>query len=310
MLIVALIAGPVGDYLGLDYQFFIYSQGFDSMYTIVGDSGDASIYDTSTVVDTLTYQGHPAYKTTHVRVSQLFPADDSTLAWEIGDSLFTYIAISETVQIKGYVTPFSIGLNWQLGIVGDTLIGDFDGDGIDDTLYVQIAEGRVIDSLSVTVPLGTFDAFEVQLTIYCKGWQSLINDSCRLWFKDRQFLAPYLGQVKDSILIEDTIRMYNNWIWGMTAIMYSEAVDTGYIAVAEQPRQSFSTILPIANGIEITGTGEYEIGIYDIIGRQCLTKILLIDGSYQFKPALTSGIYFARVKHKGSLGTTKFVIMK
>ncbi|HIE05844.1 MAG TPA: T9SS type A sorting domain-containing protein [bacterium (Candidatus Stahlbacteria)] len=310
MTILLLITGPVGDYLGLDYQFFIYAEGFDSLYTITGDSGDVSIFDTSTVIDTLTYQGHPAYKTLHVRISDLFGGYDTTLAWEVGDSLFSYMAIGETVMIKNYVIPFFVGSNWQFGIVGDTLIGDFDDDGIDDTLYVQIAEGLVTDSLNVTVPLGSFDAFEVQLTVYCTGWQSSVGDSCRLWLRPRQLITPYLGLIKDSILIEDTIRIYNNWVWAMTGIMYSEAVDTGYIGIAEAPQPSFQSVRPIRNGVEISGDGEYEMWIYDIIGRQCLMKTLTIQGSGQFRPELPAGIYFARIRHKGQLITTKFVIVK
>ena len=310
VLILMIIAGPVGDYVGLDYHFFVHSQGFDSMYTLIGDSGDVNIIDTNLVLDTFQYQNHPAYLTWHHRISNVFPAQDSILSYEIGDSLFTHIAIGDTILVKGYVIPFSVGNSWQLDIVGDTLIGDIDNDGIDDTLLVIIAEAMVTDSLQVSVPLGTFDAFKLRMTMFLRGWQSSIGDSCRIWINEDQYLTPYLGVIKDTVIIEDTIKLYNNWIWAMTAIIYSEAADTGYIGIAEGEPNRFESIQTVLGEIRINGTGDYTIDIFDAIGRCCLKKHLQVDKTFEFRPGLPSGVYFARVRKGDETKIVKVLILR
>jgi hypothetical protein len=308
----ALIAGPVGDYLGYNYQFYIASQGYDSIYTIMGDEGDTMIVDTSTIIDTFTYNGNPAYMGRHVRISTLFNQHDTTLSWEIGDTLFGYLMIEgDTLITKAYVTPFYVGLVWDLGVTGETLITDIDGDNIDDTLVVQTGDGEIVDSLSLNVPLGTFDTYEVLLTVYMTGWQSLINDQCRLWMWNHHWLSPYIGVVQDSTVIIDSIFQYI-WLEALRGHMYSEAVDTGYVAVREHASGSVSdnVITPVMNGIMLQGSDHYTVDVYDITGYKIARYAVTISGKYTLIPNLPSGVYFARVRGHQNIATTKFIILR
>ncbi|RKX71730.1 hypothetical protein DRP53_00665 [candidate division WOR-3 bacterium] len=310
ILLLFILSGPVGEYLGLDYHFFTYSQGFDSLHTLTSDSGDITITDTFSVLDTLTYQGHPAYLTRRVRISDLSPRADTTLSWEIGDSLFTYTVLGETVQVKSYVIPFTVGSRWDLGLVGDTLIGDFDNDGIDDTLIVEQSSALVSDSLPISVPLGTFYAFQLDLTIFLRGWQSYISDSCRLWIRDLQHLVPYLGVIRDSTVIIDTVRLFNIWVWAATMILYTEAVDTGYIGIREAETSQLPLLYPILGGVRIHGSGSWMVEVYDVAGRCCEERKVRIDQSGEFRPPLPSGIYFARIRGKKGIRSIKFLVLK
>ncbi len=310
ILIIALIAGPVGDYLGYDYQLSFVSQGYDSLYSPSGDEGDNTIFDTVTIIDTLTHLGHPAYLTHHIRISDLFYRYDTSLSWEIGDTLFGYISILDTIFAKLYVTPFYVGRQWDLGATGDTLTMDIDGDGIDDTLVVQNGESEVIDSLWITVPLGTFDAFKILTTMYLTGWQSLFDGPCRVWTREHQWLSAYHGVIRDSAIIIDSVKFFGLWIEAARMITYSEATDSGSIAIAWQQEKVFGSILPIVNGIRISGSGNYQIEVYDVLGRLRIRYDMQIDGTKKLRPELEAGAYFVRVKKGSQIGTFKFVIIR
>lgn len=308
LLVFVLIAGPVGDYLGYDYDFSISFQGYDSLYSILGDDGDTTIFDTVTVIDTVTYGGYPAYINRHVRVSDILSRNDTLFSWEVSDTLFTYITRDSVFQ-KTYVIPFYTGLQWDLEITGETLILDIDNDDIDDTLIVQSGLGEVIDSVMITVPLGTFDAFNVLSTIHLTGWQSLIDDSCRIWIRDWQWLSPNTGVVQDSIVMIDTVKQFV-WFELSRLIMYSEAVDSGYTGIFEWQRNTASAVKPIANGIVITGNGNHLIAIYDISGRWITEYDIYVDGKYRLMPDLVSGVYFAWLRNNSYVLSTKFVIVR
>jgi hypothetical protein len=311
-LIITLLAGPVGDYLGYDYQFYIASEGYDSLFTIMGDDGDSMVVDTAATIDTFTYNGHPAYLNHRVRISTINALNDTALCWEIGDTLFGYMIIAgDTLVTKTYVTPFYTGLVWDLQVVGETLIVDIDGDGIDDTLVVQSGEGEVCDSLSLTVPLGTFDVFNVVLAIHIEGWQSIINGQCRLWLWDHQWLSPGFGVVQDSVVIIDSVMMYV-WLEAARVCMYSEAVDTGYVAVAEHRQSAIGAqaVLPVVNGILLVGYGDYDIDVYDVSGKMVTQYKVIVNGNRRLKPELPCGVYFARVQGAERADTVKFIVIR
>ena len=307
LLIFTLIAGPVGDYIGYDFDFSIAYQGYDSLYSIIGDDGDSTIYDTVTIIDTLIYGGYPAYINRHVRLSGIWVRNDTVFSWEVGDTLFTYIT-RDTVSQKTYVTPFYPGLQWDLDVAGETLIIDIDNDSIYDTLIVQSGSAQVIDTCTTTVPLGTFDVFEISSTINVHGWQSFINDSCRIWIRSWQWLCPYFGIVKDSTAIIDSIPQYV-WLELGRFVFYSEAVDSGFTAVCESNNYDDSKIQPILNGIVISGTGYFIVDIYDTAGRRVLSYDIYCQRKYKLKPDLLPGVYFARFTCGGLTSTTKFVII-
>jgi hypothetical protein len=307
LLVLTLIAGPVGDYIGYDYDYSIAYQGYDTLYSIFGDDGDTTVYDTVTTIDTLNYGGNPAYFNRHIRVSDLWSRNDTLFSWEVGDTLFTYIT-RDTISQKTYVTPFYTGLQWDLDIAGETLIIDIDNDSIHDTLVVQSGIAEVTDSVMITVPLGTFDVFEISSTMNVIGWQSLFDDSCRIWIRDWQWLAPYIGIVKDSTVVIDTVHQVI-WFELGRFIFYSEAVDSGYTAVAEFHDDPERAIQPILNGIVIYGNGYHLIDIYDTSGRWVISYEIFCDGKYKLNPRILPGVYFARLHTARGLSTTKFVII-
>ena len=307
LIALALIAGPVGDYIGYDFDFSIAYQGYDSLYSIIGNDGDSVIYDTITVIDTLTYSGYPAYINRHVRISDIWSRNDTVFSWEVEDTLFTYIT-RDTVSQKTYVTPFYPGLQWDLNITGETLIVDIDNDSIYDTLIVQSGNAQVTDTCTITVPLGTFDVFEILSTINVNGWQSYFNDSCRIWIRSWQWLCPYLGVVKDSTTIIDTVHQVI-WLELGRFVFYSEALDSGYTAITEHKNCEERKIQPVLNGIVISGTGYYLVDIYDIAGRWIYDDNIHIKNRYRLTPDLAPGIYFARVKNNKELISVKFVVI-
>ncbi|MGB3480351.1 MAG: T9SS type A sorting domain-containing protein [bacterium] len=307
LLTLTLIAGPVGNYIGYDYDYSIAYQGYDTLYSIIGNDGDTTIYDTVTIIDTLTYGGYPAYLNRHIRVSDLWSRNDTLFSWEVGDTLFTYIT-RDTVSQRTYVTPFHTGSQWDLDIAGETLIIDIDMDSIYDTLIVQSGVAEVIDSITTTVPLGTFDAFKISSTMNLTGWQSYFNDSCRIWIKAWQWLSPYTGIVRDSTVIIDTVHQV---IWFELArlIFYSEAVDSGYTGIEELHNSPTTIMLPVINGIVISGTGYHLIDIYDVTGRHVSSYDIYCDGEYRLKPKLVSGVYFAQVTKNEEQISVKFVVI-
>lgn len=307
LLIFALINGPVGDYIGYDFDFSIAYQGYDSLYSLIGNNGDSTIYDTVMVIDTLTYNGYPAYFNRHVRISDLWSRNDTIFSWEVEDTLFTYIT-RDTVSQKTYITPFYTGLQWDLDIAGETLIIDIDNDSIYDTLIVQSGVAQVIDSSMTTVPLGAFGAFEISSSINVTGWQSYFDDSCRIWIRNWQWLCPYIGVVKDSTVIIDTVHQVI-WLELGRFIFYSEAVDSGYTAINELTNHDENKIQPVLNGILISGSGSFIIDIYDICGRWIYNDNIYIKNKYRLKPDLIPGIYFARVINNNGMMTVKFVVI-
>jgi hypothetical protein len=306
-LMLALIAGPVGDYIGYNYDYSIAYQGYDTLYSLLGNNGDTTIYDTTTTIDTLHYGGYPAYLNRHIRVSDLWSRNDTLFSWEVGDTLFTYIT-RDTVSQRTYVTPFYTGLQWDLDITGETLIIDIDIDSIYDTLIVQSGIAEVTDSAMTTVPLGTFDVFKISLIIHVTGWQSFINDSCRIWLRDWQWLSPYIGIVKDSTVVIDTIHQVI-WLELARFVFYSEAVDSGHTAVAEHQNYQQNSIRPVLNGILISEPGYHLIDIFDVSGRLVTSYDIFCDGRYLIKPKILSGVYFARLQNTYGISATKFVII-
>jgi hypothetical protein len=308
LLAFILISGPVGDYLGYDFNHLIAYQGYDSLYFIIGSNGDSTIYDTVTVIDTLSYGPNPAYLSRHMRVSDLVARQDTLFSWEAGDTLFT-VMTRDTVVQKSYITPFYTGLQWDLDLAGETLIIDIDMDSIYDTLVVQTSTAEVVDSVVLTVPLGTFDAFKITSTINVSGWQSYINDSCRIWIRDNQWLCPYAGVIKDSIVLIDTAHQYV-WLELLRLIMYSEAVDSGHTGITEMRSLSQDPIQAMLNGIIVTGQGSYRVDIYDLSGRWIKTYDIYCDEQYVLRPVLSPGIYFASIKNERRISKTKFIIIK
>ncbi|MGB3340013.1 MAG: T9SS type A sorting domain-containing protein [bacterium] len=307
LLVFTLITGPVGDYIGYDYDYSIAYQGYDSLFSIIGDDGDTTVFDTVTIIDTLNYGGYPAYLNRHIRVSDIWSRNDTLFSWEVGDTLFTYIT-RDTVSQRTYVTPFYTGLQWDLDIAGETLIIDIDNDSIYDTLIVQSGIAEIIDSVTTTVPLGTFDVFKISSIMNLTGWQSFFNDSCRIWIQDWQWLAPHTGIIRDSVVIVDTVHQII-WLELLRFIMYSEAVDSGYTTIAEFYDYPGTSIQPVLNGIMISGRGNHLIDIYDISGRWVTSYDIYCDDKYKLKPKLLSGVYFAQVTNNEEQISVKFVVI-
>jgi hypothetical protein len=311
ILIFMVVSGPVGDYLGYQNNAFIANTGYDSLFTIVATDGDSTIADTISVIDTLHLGPYPAYRTRHIRLSDVASRHDTTLSWEIGDTLFTPFT-GDSSFMRLYVTPFTTGQQWDLGITGDTLIADIDFDGIDDTLIVQSSEGMVIDSTTVTVPVGTFETFEILLTVNLAGWQSYIDDSCHVWTHAHQWISPYFGPVRDSTILIDTVFQYI-WFEAMRLITFSEAVDSGYTHVAEQSdemvlntKKSYAAI----NTITLKSNGVHHIELYDVTGTLVDECQLYVEGNQVYKPPVSAGVYFAYIENNGTHLIVKCVVVR
>jgi hypothetical protein len=310
LLMFALIAGPVGDYLGFQYDGFITGSGYDSMFTVGGDSGDSTVTDSSIVLDTLTHNGYPAYLNRHVRISDILDVDDITIAWEIGDSMFSYFSQADTTPMKIGVIPFSVGAQWDMGIAGETLCFDIDGDHIIDTLAIQSAEAEVLGYTPLTVPLGTFYAYGVLYDAYMTGWQSILGDSCRIHVDQYHWFVPYLNRIKDSTVVIDSMFQYI-WFEGARIVQYTEATDTGYTGITElSENTTVQSAIPIPNGIMLFGDRRCTIEIFDVSGRIRMTYDCNINGTYRLTPSLQSGIYFARIRSNRKDETVKFIFVE
>ncbi|MEO0129023.1 MAG: T9SS type A sorting domain-containing protein [candidate division WOR-3 bacterium] len=307
ILIIVLFAGPVGNYLGYTYQFYLGFNGKDSLYTILGDpTMDPTVYDTIIVIDTFRYNNYPAYSLRRVRYSDVLPLNSTTMSYEKGDSMFGSTILGD-IQAKLYVIPFVVNNQWDPGVTGETLIVDIDNDDILDTLVIQSASITVVSQEVVSVPLGTFNTYKLRSVLYLRGKQSYGGGlPCRIWARDYQWMCPYVGMVKDSIHIIDSV-LFFFWLKGAEVFASSKANGYGWIAIAEKKKSDLRGIFPTMNGVVISGSGHYTIEIYDALGRLYNQwRIKLDDGEVKrLKLELNSGIYFARIKENDMIITTK-----
>ncbi len=144
--------------------------------------------------------------------------------YEVGNTLRRLMVMgrrrSSTVKanVREFVTPFSVGSKWTLGIAGNTYVADVDGDTnwtVLDTFVVTKDSAYVVSMGTISVPAGTFDSvYTIRLRLEGRVWSSVVysrtGSSSAAWsdtfYIERYvYLRPRVGYVKDSVF------QYGKW---------------------------------------------------------------------------------------------------
>ncbi len=223
-----LLAQPF-TYLGIvDGQVKVFS---GIRKNVVSVTGFGSSVSTATKVETLlvnqrfTYMGYNA-KGIERRV--YYDATPSPIFvdtfYEVGNTLRRLMVMGRTrsstvkANVREFVTPFSVGSKWTLGIAGKTYVADVDGDTnwtTLDTFVVTKDSVYVLSMGTVSVPAGTFDSvYTIRIRIEGRAWSSIVysrtGSSSAAWsdtfYIDRYvYLRPRVGYIKDSVF------QYGKW---------------------------------------------------------------------------------------------------
>jgi len=230
--------------------------------------------------------------------------------YEVGDTMRRLLVLSSTspsssvkADVRALVTPFSVGRSWTLGIVGNTYIGDIDGDGDFtnlDTLVVTKDSVYILSMGSLSVPAGTFDSvYTIKLRLEGRIWSSTVysntGSSSSAWsdtlYRDYYiYWRPNLGYVKDSML------QYGKWHYlfvNIRVYLWETSVLEGYwLGLAEGNVKNMESVFS-RGYIQLEEFGR----IYDIRGK------MVAEG--KGKISLRRGIYFIRTGDR----TYKVILM-
>jgi len=226
--------------------------------------------------------------------------------YEVGDTMRRLLVLSSTspsssvkADVRALVTPFSVGRSWTLGIVGNTYIGDIDGDGDFtnlDTLVVTKDSVYILSMGSLSVPAGTFDSvYTIKLRFEGRAWSSIVYSntgssssawSDSLYIDYYTYWRPNFGYVKDSFFqygkwnfLFVNIRVYF-WETSVLGLSWAEGNDKnmeslyrGYIQLEE-----FGRIYDIRGKKVAEGKGKISLrrGIYFIRTGGRTYKVILM----------------------------------
>ncbi len=259
-----LLAQPF-TYLGIvDGQVKVFS---GIRKNVVSVTGAGSSVSTATKVETLlvnqsfTYMGYNA-KGIERRV--YYDATPSPIfvdtVYEVGNTMRRLMVMGRTrsstvkANVREFVTPFSVGNRWTLGIAGKTYVADVDGDTnwtTLDTFVVTRDSVYVLSMGTVSVPAGTFDSvYTIRLRLEGRVWSSVVysrtGNSSAAWsdtfYIERYiYLRPRVGYVKDSVFqygkwryLFVNIRVY---FWETSAYLIGHRdeilISKGYIDLSE-----------------------------------------------------------------------------
>ncbi len=223
-----LLAQPF-TYLGIvDGQVKVFS---GTRKNVVSVTGFGSTVSTAKKVETLlvnqrfTYMGYNA-KGIERRV--YYDATPSPIYvdtfYEVGNTIRRLMVMGRTrssavkANVREFVTPFSVGSKWTLGIAGNTYVADVDGDTnwtVLDTFVVTKDSVYVLSMGTVSVPAGTFDSvYTIRIRIEGRVWSSIVysrtGNSSAAWsdtfYIERYiYLRPRVGYIKDSVF------QYGKW---------------------------------------------------------------------------------------------------
>lgn len=340
MIFLINFTGPVGSYLGI-FQgkwaldtLSIYDtirQLFPSETTMI-DSFNGIVCE-SIVKETL-WQGNIAYlrKTYYPQGLKFNLSLKEILSQkkfferkiqEYYDTLFEYgpylcwagafydtIIFQETI----YKTPFSINLNWRIGLRGRTFILDLDGEGTpNDTITFLADSCRVIGIENVQTPYGLIpNAYKIRThTVMRIGasymgyqWRDTVRMSSIDWYKDSLWLA------KDSTYLLERM-WFNLGMWILMAEarriskVYLKDVLTG---VFEKENKKIKVILwqnPLIINLE---EKESEVILINPIG-QVLYKGTLKEKFILDNKKYQKGIYYLKIRNKNKEDLFKLIIM-
>lgn len=332
--------GPVGSYLGIfQGKWALDTVSICDTITYFYPSETTEVYFYNGVVcesivkETL-WQGNIAYlqKTSYSQIlnsnflfSNIFSKKSFSFRkfQESYDTLFEYgsylcwngtffdtIIIQETL----YKIPFSINLNWRLGLRGRVFILDLDGEGIpNDTITFLADTSRVISIENVQTPYGLIpNAYKIRnytvmrvAGVYMNFlWRDTVRMNGILWYKDS------LWRVKDSSYVNQ--RMWFNlgtWILLVEGKRRSkEYLKDIFTGVFEKDNEKIKILLwqnPLIINFkerksEITLTNSLGQILYKKIGKG---KMILDNKKYQ------KGIYYLKIKSKEKEDLFKLIIM-
>ncbi len=213
LLLLVMISGPVGSYLGYwvgktevtshtrrDSIHYYLPTPADSVKTI-------NFIDTTTVIAETIVNGDPAWilssvvngDTSFTSTDTAYEAGDSLLygRWQLGDSI-------RTAAI--YRVPFVIGNWWRTGLAGNYIV-DINGDSIVDTLKIWADTVRVLDTTTVTVPAGIYrgvylirSTMRQSLAMTYQGIPMRESTTVRAW----EWYKDSVWRVKDSTSVTGT----------------------------------------------------------------------------------------------------------
>ncbi len=284
--------GQAMDYLGIRPGTVGMYEGFQKDSTYV--SGSGSTVRNSTVAETLsvdysfTYMGYPGRGITDSRYLSGDVVDTSIFVdtvYEIGSDLHRLMAVGTVVDSAGDTvaskvdvlaikTPLTVGNSWTLGIAGDTLVADIDGDGDYtnlDTVVFSVDSVYVLSMGTMTVPAGTFDSvYTIYIKLRGSLWSSQVyagtGSSSASWSEQMMrdyylFWKPGLGYIKDSTY------QYAQWSYLFITIKnygwdMKELVDYLATGVAEY-RVSRPSFVMVDGGVLLKSRGT----VYDVTGR-------------------------------------------
>jgi len=272
-----LLAQPF-TYLGIvDGQVRVYSGIRKNVVSVTGFGSTVSTeakIETLLVNQSFTYMGYNAkgierrvyYKSTP---SSIFV----DTFYEVGNAMRRLMVMgrkrSSTVKanVREFVTPFSVGNRWTLGIAGNTYVADVDGDTnwtVLDTFVITKDSAYVVGMGTISVPAGTFDSvYTIRIRIEGRVWSSIVysrtGNSSAAWsdtfYIDRYiYWRPRFGYVKDSVFqygkwrfLFINIRVY---FWETSLLSYRDEIliSKGYIDLSEFGRVYDITGKKVAEG--------------------------------------------------------------
>jgi len=272
----------------------------------VAVTGAGSTVSTEAKVETLlvnqsfTYMGYNA-KGIERRVyynSTPSPVSVDTV-YEVGNTMRRLMVMGRTrsstvkANVKEFVTPFSVGNRWTLGIAGNTYVADVDGDTnwtVLDTFVVTKDSVYVVGMGTISVPAGTFDSvYTIRVRLEGRVWSSVVysrtGSSSAAWsdtFYIDQYIywRPRFGYVKDSAF------QYGKWRYlfiNIRVYSWETSLFEGYWTSLAERRYDRDEILISKGYIDLSEFGR----IYDIKGKK------VAEG--KGKIYLKKGVYFVQI---------------
>ncbi|MBN2536856.1 hypothetical protein JXB37_01110 [candidate division WOR-3 bacterium] len=320
---VALLAGPVGDYLGFHVGLVEVREhaGRESLHVTLPVPFDTVFQhawtDTSTVIAETTLGNSPAWLVRHWNSNNGEVVVDT--AWESGDTLMRakFELLEFTLWANRYRVPFEVGNWWRTGLEG-TYYFDLNGDSLEDTLTIWGDTCRVEAIEDAVVPWDTVrDCYRLRTTLrqslslresvlpiretsYVRAWE---------WYKDS------LGRVRDSSEIEG-----DGYVWLIIWLPAAQfwASDTGVLLARYTGLAAPDTPAPLARlvaapnpfrekttiNFQPTARGPEAVTIFDAAGRQ--VRVLAVsrqpsavgsvswDGTDDRGRRAPPGVYLAR----------------
>lgn len=238
MVWLAVAQSPLA-YVGIDQvgRFLLYQgSSMDSSFFPTQAADSVGIVDTFLAADDTTLFGNPGYILFQIRHrSDNATSTDTIPVWEIGNDVMAFYPVADSIYpIVFYRTPFATGQGWSHGFPYATPT-QVDADATVETLYVVTDTVVVPEMVSVTVPLGTFNAYHIVRTIQMVVVDpdgGFAPDSYKVNVSWEEWVAPNVGPVRDSLFNQAEVHLFGSWIVAQRSYRIREATDRS-VPVAE-----------------------------------------------------------------------------